>query len=109
MECIAEIDLLSSFGDRLLNSLFFMNLNNQLYIAAPFTFDNFFEKIILYDLKGIKVKEINIKNKKKNTEVFDSNCYYEKKTKKIIFFLVDLDFSNLMMLIKMIKLIYLIK
>ena len=84
-ECIAEIDLLSSFGDRLLNSLFFMNLKNQLYIVTPFTLDDNFEKIVLYDLKGIKLKEIKIKNKNKN--VFDINCYYEKKSQKnYIFF-----------------------
>ena len=80
MECIAAIDLLSSFGNRYLNSLFFMNLKNQLYIAASSTFDDYFEKIVLYDLKGIKVKEIKLKIK--NNIVFDLNYYYENKSQK---------------------------
>ena len=87
MECIAVIELLSSFGDILLNSLFFMNLNNQLYIAAPFTFDENFEKIDLYDLKGIKVKEINIKNKKKILEFLIVIVIMKKRQKKLYFFL----------------------
>ena len=81
MECIAVIDLLSSSGNKLLNSLFFMNLKNKLYIIAPFTSDDNFEKIYFYDLKGIKVKEIKIKNNR----VFDINCYYEKKSHKNYF------------------------
>ncbi len=83
-ECIAVIDLLSSFGDKLLISLFFMNFKNQLYIVAPYNFDVNFEKVVLYDLKGIKAKEIKIKNK--NINVFDINCYYEKKSQKNYFF-----------------------
>ena len=85
MECITEIDLLSSFGDILLNSLFFMNLNNQLFIVAPFVFEKKFEKIAFYDLKGVKMKEIKIKIN--NHNVFDTNCYYDQKAKKnYIFF-----------------------
>ena len=86
IECIAEIDLVSSYGDKLLNSLFFMKLKNQLYIVAPFTFDNNYEKIVLYDLKGIKAKEIKIKIKSKKN-VFDTNCYYEQKSQKNYIFI----------------------
>ena len=76
MECIAVIDV-----NRPLNSLFFMNFKNQLYIVAPFAFD---DKIVLYDLKGIKAKEIKIKNK--NNRILDTNYYYEQKTQKNYFF-----------------------
>ena len=85
MECIAVIDLLSSFGDILLNSLFFMNLKNQLLIVAPFVLEYKYEKIVFYDLKGVKMKEIKIKTN--NHNVFDTNCYYDQKAgKNYIFF-----------------------
>ena len=76
MECIAVIDVKKALG-----SLFFMNFKNQLYIVAHFAFD---DKIVLYDLKGIKVKEIKIKNK--NNRINDTNYYYEQKTQKYYFF-----------------------
>ena len=83
MECIAEIDLLSSFGHIFLNSLFFMNLRNQLYIIAPFCFELNYEILVFYNLKGIKTKEIKIKT----YSVFDTNYYYDQKAKKnYIFF-----------------------
>ena len=82
MECIATIDILSSFNDKdiILNSLFFMNLKNQINIVAPFVFKNKNEKIVFYDLKGIKMKEITIKIK--NHNVFDTNYYYAQKERK---------------------------
>ena len=77
MECIAVIDILSSFDDEdiILNSLFFMNLKNQINIVAPFVFKKNCEKIAFYDLKGIKMKEITFKIK--NHNVFDTNYYYD--------------------------------
>ena len=81
MECIAAIDILSSFNDKdiILNSLFFMNIKNQINIVAPFVFKNKNEKIVFYDLKGIKMKEITIKI---NRSVFDTNYYYDQKEEK---------------------------
>jgi WD40 repeat protein len=82
MECIVVIDILSSFDDEdiILNSLFFMNLKNQINIVAPFVFKRNCEKIAFYDLKGIKMKEITFKIK--NHNVFDTNYYYDQKGKK---------------------------
>ena len=82
MECITVIDILSSFDDKdiLLNSLFFMNLKNQINIVAPFVFKKNCEKIAFYDLKGIKTKEITFKIK--NHNVFDTNYYYDQKGQK---------------------------
>ena len=82
IECIIAIDILSSVNDKdiILNSLFFMNLNNQIYIVAPFAFKNNYEKIVFYDLKGTKMKEIKLNIKKHN--VFDTNYYYYKKGRK---------------------------
>ena len=47
MECIAVIDILSSFNDKdiILNSLFFMNLKNQINIVAPFVFKKNMKKL----------------------------------------------------------------
>ena len=82
MECIALIDILSSFDDKdiILNSLFFMNLKNQINIVAPFVFKRNCEKIAFYDLKGIKMKEITFNIK--NHNVFDTNYYYDQKKQK---------------------------
>ena len=82
MECIAVIDILSSFDDEdiILNSLFFMNLKNQINIVAPFVFKKNCEKIAFYDLKGIKMKEITFNIK--NHNVLNTNYYYDQKRQK---------------------------
>ena len=86
MECVTDIDILKSYNDKeiILNSLFFMNNKNQINIVAPFVFKKNYEKIIFYDLKGIKMKEITLNIK--NHNVFDTNYYEQKNQNNYIVF-----------------------
>ena len=73
-ECLLKIERINIKGD--LRSACFLNLNNQIYILTSNIFGS--EPIKVFNLKGIKIKEIN--NSKDYVNYID--IYYDNKSSK---------------------------
>ena len=73
-ECILKIERINIKGD--LRSACFLNLNNQIYILTSNIFGS--EPIKVFNLEGIKIKEIN--NSKDYVNYID--IYYDNKSSK---------------------------